>query len=69
MPTVADKVRRWVDKLFQEAETIGEAAEKVTVAYIRSILVPELKNYMHLTEANTMQRYLMKAEEWKHSHP
>ena len=57
---ISDKVGRWVDKLFQEAETIGEPAEKVMVAYIRSILV---------TEANTMQRYLIKAEEWKHPHP
>ena len=56
---LANRIRRWVDKLFQEAETVEEAAEKVSVAYIRSKLIPEVKNYMDLTEANTMPRFLM----------
>ena len=66
---LADRIRRWADKLFQEAETVEEAAEKVSVAYIRSKLISEVKNYVDLTEAKTMPRYLMKIEEWERSNP
>ena len=48
---------------------MSEAAEKITVGYIRAKLTPELKNYMDLTEAFCIPRYLMKIEEWERSHP
>ena len=66
---LADKVKRWLDKLAQEAETVDKAMEKVAVAYLRSKMIPEVKNYLDLTEANTMPRYLMKIEEWERSNP
>ena len=49
---LAGKVRRWAEKLLQEAKTMSEAAEKIMVGYIRAKLTPELKNYMDLTEAS-----------------
>ena len=64
---LAAEVKRWLDKLSQETETVNEAMEKVAVAYLRSKLIPELKNYLDLTEANTMLRYLMINEEWERS--
>ena len=32
-------------------------------------MVPELKNYLDLSEVTDMQRLLMKAEEWERSQP
>ena len=66
---LTSKVKRWAEKLLQEAETMTEAAEKITVGYIRAKLTPDLKNYMDLTEASCIPRYLMKIEEWERSHP
>ena len=63
---VADKAKHWATKLFQESETLGDAADKLAVAFVRSLMVPELKNYLDLTD---MQRFLMKAEEWERSQP
>ena len=53
----------------QEAETLGEAADKLAIAFVRSLMVPELKNYLDLGEVTDMQRFLMKAEEWERSQP
>ena len=60
-------MRRWVNKLFQEAETIEEAAEKIAVAYIWSKLIPEVKNYLDLSEANTMPRYHLNGRDKTHT--
>ena len=56
---LTSKVKRWAQKLLQESETITEAAEKITVGYIRAKLNPELKTYMDLTEASCIPKYLI----------
>ena len=32
-------------------------------------MIPEVKNYLDLTEANTIPRYLMKIDKWERSNP
>ena len=59
------KVKRWAQKLLQEAEKLPDAVEKVTVAYIRAKLITELKNFMDLTEENCIPHYLIKIEKWE----
>ena len=66
---LASKVKRWAQKLLQEAETLTEDAEKISVGYIRAKLHPDLKNYMDLSKASNIPRYLIKVEEWERSHP
>ena len=66
---ITNKVNRWARKLMQDVETITEAADKVTIAYIRSKLHPDLKTYMDLSETCDLSKYLMRAEEWERSHP
>ena len=61
---VADKLKCWTKKLVQEAETEEEVIDKFTVALLRSKLNQDLKNYLDLTETTTMDRYIMKIEEW-----
>ena len=62
---LADKLKRWIKKLIQEAETEAEIVEKFTVGCLRSTLSQELKNYLDLTETTTIPRYIMKIEEWE----
>ena len=64
-----NQITRWVDKLVQEAESYKEAAQKVAIAYLRSKMIPEFKNYTDLTEADSNPRYIIKMEEWVKSHP
>jgi len=49
----------------QQASTITEAAEKVTIAYIKSKLHPDLKTYMDLSETCDLPKYLMRMEDWE----
>jgi len=67
--TLASNVKRWAQKLLQEAKTMTEAANKITVGYLRAKLHRDLKTYMDLSEANDIPRYLMKVNEWERSHP
>ena len=48
----------------QEAGTEAKVLEKFTVAFFRSTLNQDLKDYLDLTETSTIQRYLVKTEEW-----
>ena len=66
---ITNKVNRWARKHMQEAGTITEAADKVTIACIRSKLHPDLKTYMDLSETCDLPKYLMRVEEWERSHP
>ena len=62
---LADKLKSWIKKLIQEAETEAEIVEKFTVACLRSTLSQELKKYLDLTETSTIHRYLNKIDEWE----
>ena len=66
---ITNKVNRWARKLMHEAGTITEAADKVTIAYIRYKLHPDLKTYMDMSETCDLPKYLMRVEEWERSHP
>ena len=51
-------------KLFQEAETEAEYIEKVTIATMRSMLNKELRQYLDPMDITTLQRYLIKINQW-----
>ena len=53
--TIVKQVARWVDKLIQDAESYKEAAEKVTIVFVRSKLIPEYKIFMDLTDQMVTQ--------------
>ena len=61
---LSDRIKGWSKKLVQEAGTEAEVLEKFTVAFLRSTLNQELKDYLDLTKTSTIQRYLVKIEEW-----
>ena len=61
---VNDKLKRWTKKLLQEAETAEDMIDKVAVAFLRSKLTMDLKNYLDLSETTTNSKYIMKIEEW-----
>ena len=45
-----DKLFRLCEKMIEGSETTRQAADKVTVGILRSMMVPDLKNYMDLTK-------------------
>ena len=45
-----DKMFKWVTKLMQESETVTEAASAVTVAAVRSMMIPEVKTYIDMSK-------------------
>ena len=61
---LADKLKNLYKKLFQEAENEADYIEKATVATIRSMLNKDLKTYIDPMEITTLQRYLIKIDEW-----
>ena len=62
---LADRLKIWVKKLIQEAETVAEIVEKLTVVFLMSKLSQELKEYLDLTETSTIPRHLIKINEWE----
>ena len=62
---LADRLKSWVKKLIQEAKTEAEIVEKLTVAFLRSKLSQELKEYLDLIETSTIPKYLIKIDEWE----
>ena len=65
----ADKMKRWVGKLTQDAATVGEAVDSMTVGVLCSLVVPEAKTYLDMLKATELQQFLMVAEEWERSQP
>ena len=61
---LADKFKGLLRKLLQEAETEAEIIEKLTVACVRSTLNKVLKQYIDAMEITTLQRYIIKINEW-----
>ena len=61
---VVDKVRQWLGKLTQEAETIAETLDCVTVGVTRSLMIPELKTHVDMSKATELQPFLRVVEEW-----
>ena len=61
---------RLVCKLTQEAEAedIQEACEDVTVAALRSSIVPELTTYVDMSKQSELQPFL-RITEWERSQP
>ena len=64
-----DKMKRWVNKMLEESETVRQAADKVTVGVMRSFMVPELKTYLDTSNATDEHNFLMTTEEWERSQP
>ena len=62
---LAERLKGWIKKLIQEAETEADIIEKFTVACLRLTLSQDLKNYLDLTETSTLHRYLIKIDEWE----
>ena len=65
----AEKMLRLVCKLIQEAADMQEACEYVTVAALRSWMLPELKTYVDMSKQSELQPFLRIAEEWERSQP
>ena len=62
---LAERMKGWGKKLIQEAKTEADIIEKFTFACLRSTLSQDLKDYLDFTETSTLQRYLVKIEEWE----
>ena len=61
---VNEKLKHCTKKLLQEAETAEEMIDKVAVAFLRSKLTMDLKNYLDLSKTTTNSKYIMKIEKW-----
>ena len=57
-----DKLFRLCEKMIEGSAT-RQAADKMTVGILRSMMVPDLKNYMDLTKTTDRLEYQMLAEQ------
>ena len=62
-----DKLTRWVHKMTEGTETRREVIDTMVVGFLRSMMVPDLKIYMDLTNKTDKQEYIMLAEQWEKS--
>ena len=64
-----EKMSRLSYKITQEAEDARQAADNMTVAMMRSWMVPELKTYVDMKQQFELQAFIRTAEEWEISQP
>ena len=66
---VGYKITRWLEYITEGTETLRQAIDRIAVGVNRSMMVPELKTYMDLTNKIDKHQYMKLAEQWEKSQP